>query len=242
MKTHNGQGVAKGSPICTNYGLAYDLQAEPMGDQGERTKRFRGALDAVFAETAAQSSEAAVSQVPQQQQMQTPQKPPTAPPLSTPSPVPKPPGPAPQPPNLKPPEPQNKPPEPQQNKTPGPVPPQPSPAPPPQPKPTPAAPPAPAGETQVASGISDNKFQLLLSETDGKFVLLSEHETNKKLAPKTALLLVRDAMLVEQKEGEDPPELPFALKGDKDTGTVMFETNIFLFGNLVVKTILLDLP
>jgi hypothetical protein len=206
VKTHNGQGVAKGSAICCNYGLQYDLQAEPfaLDDQAgdQRIKKFRGALDAVFAQTQSPES-AGLLQQPQEQVKKievTPKKPPpsiqdptqTPPPMTKPS-TPKPPAALPAAPPL-------------------PVPPSALP-----PKPTETKPPPPAGAAKdvvVASNITDHNFKLLMS--DGKLNLLSEAQQNHKLAPRTALLLIRDAVLQEQKDGESPPVLPFALKGEKD--------------------------
>ncbi|CAE7375711.1 unnamed protein product [Symbiodinium necroappetens] len=52
VRTHNGSGVAKNSPLCLNYGLHFDLEAakaQQAVETDDRVKRFRGALDAVLA-------------------------------------------------------------------------------------------------------------------------------------------------------------------------------------------------
>ena len=55
VRTHNGSGVAKNSPLCLNYGLNFDLEAakaQQAVETDSRVKRFRGALDAVLAKGA----------------------------------------------------------------------------------------------------------------------------------------------------------------------------------------------
>ena len=69
---------------------------------------------------------------------------------------------------------------------------------------------------ELNSGITDFGFKLVLqgSPSDLKLALISESDANHKLPPRTPLLLVRDARLVEH-EGETKPEIGFTFKNGK---------------------------
>lgn len=70
VRTHNGQGIARNTPLCASYGLAFDLERKiALDDSDDRIKKFKGALDHIFSGTS------------QQQQQETcAKKPPTMPP------------------------------------------------------------------------------------------------------------------------------------------------------------------
>ena len=212
-RTHNRQGIAKGSPLCCNYGLGYDLSADPFegvqdGDSS-RIKKFRGALDAVFSEV--QATDGVSSDVKPGPTSKPP--PPTAP-----QPVPKPATPQPVP----------KPATPQA--VPKPATPQPVPQPVPDaPKPEPKngdgngelAPSAGAAgkQQELASGITEKNFTLVLLEEGPKLAIVSNSDSNHKLPPRTPLLLVKDAMLVEQEK----PEIPLQFKTGKDSWAALWD-------------------
>ena len=69
VRSHNGRGIARHQALTANYGVSYDFAAADafLDENGERSKKFRGALDAVFAAAAAAKADS-----PQKPQTQTP--------------------------------------------------------------------------------------------------------------------------------------------------------------------------
>lgn len=55
VRSHNGRGIARHQALTANYGVSFDFVAADafVDETGERSKKFRGALDAVFAAAAA---------------------------------------------------------------------------------------------------------------------------------------------------------------------------------------------
>ena len=55
VRSHNGRGIARHQALTANYGVSFDFVAADafVDENGERSKKFRGALDAVFAAAAA---------------------------------------------------------------------------------------------------------------------------------------------------------------------------------------------
>ena len=72
VRTHNGAGIARNSPLVCSYGRDYDLTAKLDTDNDERVKRFKGALDAFFAKPLESAeSEKSVADATRQSQNET---------------------------------------------------------------------------------------------------------------------------------------------------------------------------
>lgn len=92
VKTHNGAGIARNSPLVACYGKGFDVNYKLPNSEDDRVKRFKGVLEEFFARpSSSEAAEVGQHEVPQKEQEVNPKPGPKPDPKPDPRPDPRPP-------------------------------------------------------------------------------------------------------------------------------------------------------